>query len=625
MITQESQNKIDIALSYVALGWSVIPVRHDKKPFLPSWREYQDRQASKEEIIDWFTRLPEAGIGIVTGKISNLVVLDLDPGYDETKLQEFGLEAGISVRTPRGGKHLYAKHPGIFTKTRTDLFGNNSHIDIRGDGGYVVAPPSISETGKSYEWINGPENINLIVLNPNLIEIINNKPSSNNFTESKQNNFFEGVSEGSRNDTAAKIIGQLISKLSVNEWEPIAWPIAKEWNQRNTPPLEQNELWSVFESISKVELSKTRLNKNEVGPKIDLGEPISIGELDKKDIPEAKWVVEYLFETGTMNMLSAPPNQYKSWVLQYMAICIARGERVFDYFNTIKQGVLIINEEDGERMIKERSKMLTNSSLLGLDVYFYIMKGFKMNPDSVHFILNIMKEKGLTFLMLDSLRAIHDSNENSSQEMLVITNFIQLFLREGITVLFTHHNRKVQKAYKNDDDGLGEEIRGSSGINAAVHSHLSIEVKNDEAEKYLVFHQRKLKCAPKLKPFKVQLIIDEIDNESFGFEYKGEHNDIREAVNKKTPILFEFFENQPNIWFSIKDLVDKNIMSKGDKTARMALNDLVDNKKLITITAEELKKETSINVKIKNNTKFYKKVVLEEHLPEQLETNLPDW
>jgi hypothetical protein len=70
------------ALEYLCRGWSVIPIRaHDKRPAI-RWLEFQQCHASEDEVRSWFQRWPEGNVGIVTGVVSSIVVLDIDPKHD---------------------------------------------------------------------------------------------------------------------------------------------------------------------------------------------------------------------------------------------------------------------------------------------------------------------------------------------------------------------------------------------------------------------------------------------------------------------------------------------------------------------------------------------------------------
>jgi hypothetical protein len=103
----------------------------------------------------WWGRWPDANVAIRTGAVSGLVVLDVDPDHGgdqslERVLDRFGpLPDGRLVRTGSGGRHFYFAHPGSLVRNDTGrLLGRG--LDIRGDGGYVIAPPSRHVSGGSY-------------------------------------------------------------------------------------------------------------------------------------------------------------------------------------------------------------------------------------------------------------------------------------------------------------------------------------------------------------------------------------------------------------------------------------------------------------------------------------------
>ena len=146
------------AKCYLARGWSVLPLRkRDKRPLI-CWEHLQKERPTEPEIAEWFRRWPDANVGIVTGEISNLIVLDIDPkhgGYATLERLERRfrpLSATVEAVTGGGGRHLYFAHPGGLTRNRAGLAQG---IDLRGDGGYVVAPPSIHPTGRPYECVTG--------------------------------------------------------------------------------------------------------------------------------------------------------------------------------------------------------------------------------------------------------------------------------------------------------------------------------------------------------------------------------------------------------------------------------------------------------------------------------------
>lgn len=144
------------AMQYLNLGWSIIPMRFsDKRPAI-KWQEFQERHATEEEVTDWVTSgVPDGnggytklfGLAVITGKISNLVVLDCD-NQDAVSyaINDAGLFSMLTVETTRG-VHMYFTHPGERISNKAGGIGVDwpsvSGLDLRGDGGYVVAPPSL--------------------------------------------------------------------------------------------------------------------------------------------------------------------------------------------------------------------------------------------------------------------------------------------------------------------------------------------------------------------------------------------------------------------------------------------------------------------------------------------------
>lgn len=145
----------EAALKYLRRGLSVIPINPTgKKPFV-KWKPYQTSLPTEAEINYWWTKWPNANVGIVTGSLSGIVILDVD-GVDAMKLLEGrDLPPTVSVMTREDRYQYWYRHPGKRIKNFTNILGNDSHVDIRADGGYAVIPPSVHpETNKPYRWLN---------------------------------------------------------------------------------------------------------------------------------------------------------------------------------------------------------------------------------------------------------------------------------------------------------------------------------------------------------------------------------------------------------------------------------------------------------------------------------------
>jgi hypothetical protein len=141
---------IEAALKYRELGLSVIPVGRNKKP-LVKWEPFQKNRADETQIKAWFKKKEHANIGIVTGEISGITVVDSDSEQAYNLLNEFLPDtfSTPTAKTPKG-KHFYFRYSPKFSNAVRLV----SDIDIRNNGGYVVAPPSSNGIGKDYEWFN---------------------------------------------------------------------------------------------------------------------------------------------------------------------------------------------------------------------------------------------------------------------------------------------------------------------------------------------------------------------------------------------------------------------------------------------------------------------------------------
>ena len=96
------------ALDYLARGFSVIPVGQDKRPLLPTWKEFQNRRPTAADVENWFQQYKPTGIAIVTGRISGLVVLDVEADVD---LTPFRIPLTVAAKTGGGGWHFYFRYP----------------------------------------------------------------------------------------------------------------------------------------------------------------------------------------------------------------------------------------------------------------------------------------------------------------------------------------------------------------------------------------------------------------------------------------------------------------------------------------------------------------------------------
>ena len=243
------------ALAYAGRGWSVIPVEPRGKRPLVAWLEFQQRRAEAGEIHAWFRRWPDANVGIVTGHVSGLVVIDVDAqhgGFE--RLAALERESGplpdtVSAVTGGGGRHLYFDHPREDLRNRV---GVRPGIDLRAEGGCVVAPPSVHPSGRAYAWEPGRASgeARLAGLPPWFLDLLRHASQGGHPLAHWRHLVHEGVAEGERNSTLASLTGHLL-------WRGVDPEVALElllgWNRlRCRPPLPDDEVARVVQSIARL-------------------------------------------------------------------------------------------------------------------------------------------------------------------------------------------------------------------------------------------------------------------------------------------------------------------------------------------------------------------------------------
>ena len=134
-------------------GLSVIPIlERGKKPAI-AWADYQQRVPSMDEIADWFGNGRPFNIAIVTGAVSGVVAVDCDSPEAIAWADSHLPATEMRTRTGRGGEHRFYRHPGtpVRNKVKIQTDRDRLALDIRADGGYVIAPGSVHESGTVYE------------------------------------------------------------------------------------------------------------------------------------------------------------------------------------------------------------------------------------------------------------------------------------------------------------------------------------------------------------------------------------------------------------------------------------------------------------------------------------------
>ncbi|MEB3150034.1 MAG: bifunctional DNA primase/polymerase [Sphaerospermopsis sp.] len=407
---------------YISKGFSVFPVilskngeKIDKKPAV-DWKIYQTRFATEDEINVWCTLLDFNAIGMVTGQISGVTVLDVDD-----KNTTYGFDSPVKTKTISGGTHLWYKwRAGIRNTVRI----GGKPIDVRGDGGFVVIPPSEFDD-KKYEWISYefdklgdfPELPKQEVYKPVMTDL----PTA---------------SSGNRNQTAIQVAGHLTAKIKQDAWETIGWLAFKQWNDvMVAPPISDFELRTTWESACRMNFGKHNDNSSmqvffgqdiktkytqqmkEWGDGLSTGYPI----LDEF----FTLVPEHLY------LISSPTHQGKTTIALNIASKVASyGEQVL--FCSLEQGLFIsprIETILGGK-IPESLGILESSSMVSSEKLVEVIDSLAIRPrlvviDHLHFMKKDLKN-GITGGIDKMIIDLQNSAKKLKIPMIVISHLRKL-------------------------------------------------------------------------------------------------------------------------------------------------------------------------------------------------------
>lgn len=211
---------LQAALEYAQRGWPVFPLhtpitggcscgRADctnvgKHPRTKNG--FKDAAIDEAKIREWWAKWPDANIGIPTGEASGLVVLDVDPrNGGEHALDDLQDENGKLPETPEsltggGGQHILFAYPTDGVKVTGGTNKAGPGLDIKADGGYIVAPPSLHKSGRCYAWelSSHPNDVTLAPLPPWLLSKMERRQAKLRVNGNSDNRIPEGQRELTR-------------------------------------------------------------------------------------------------------------------------------------------------------------------------------------------------------------------------------------------------------------------------------------------------------------------------------------------------------------------------------------------------------------------------------------------
>lgn len=355
---------LDYALEYARMGMAVFPVNRLKKPYIING--FLKATTDEAQIETWWNTWPDANIGIATGKLSNgICVIDLDLDEEKGKngiktLRDWEALHGTFppswlAITGRGGWHYYFKADEE-VKCRINMLPG---IDIRGDGGYIVAPPSIHSNGNQYRWSNNlsPYEIPIQLMDDNIKYLLHHQDTALKPVYVAP----DKIPEGERNGMLFKFACMMQSK-GVSDQTVFAATKSENETKCN-PPLSEKEVYVIVKSALRYEKGKPIYVKSDMTAVQGQREPVF--DLDnkgkiKKTLDNVREAIEYdveLYEHIKFNVLTnnlfvfgelpwEKKETYRPWKNSDDANLKSYLERRYGFTNTenIMDALLIVGE-----------------------------------------------------------------------------------------------------------------------------------------------------------------------------------------------------------------------------------------------------------------------------------------
>jgi hypothetical protein len=491
----------EVALGYAGMGWSVFPLHSvsadgactcgggcSSPAKHPRTKDgFKSASTDQDAVAKFWDTWPDANIGIRTGRVSNIFVVDVDEakGADLEKLfKRFGGDEHwkTATCTTGRGRHFYFKLP-VGVEVRNSASKLAVSVDVRGEGGYVVAPPSVHILGDLYDWehdygILGPP--------PGLLDALGEKQAvtinDNGLIVPQVRESLvvpEIIQSGARNDSLAQVAGKLRS-LGLVENE-IAGILLSLNERLCSPALPQSEVGAIARSIARYENDALETVGEVEGELANDLQVFKVGELLKMDFPE-KEILALEIGAGDVAMFSGATNSGKSTMLRNLSLAMAGGipfEPFVPGHRPLK--VLYLDfETDAADLKREFSTMSHN---IDADAWRLASQNLVLVPKGLikgslyqinthwDFTEKLIGNNKFDIVVVDNVSAAFDlKDENSNAEVTsrIIKPLHKLSRLTGCATVFVHHYGKQA-----DSDSVYA-ARGASALMSLVKSVYNI-------------------------------------------------------------------------------------------------------------------------------------------------------
>lgn len=456
------------ALAYGLLGWPVIPLHGARdgvctcgSPECSSPGKHprtehglQDATTDERRLNQWWTCWPDANIGVATGPASGLVVLDIDGEPGEIGLSELEARHGplpetVQQITGRGRQQFYRYPSDARVANKVDLAGCRG-LDVRGDGGYVVMPPSQHVNGRLYVWEVSADPLDGCELAPVPEAWLQLLRSEGTPTARESRN--GRIIQGQRNDTLTRIAGSL--RRYGCDTDTITDTLQAVNARRCDPPLAGDEVLGIARSIGRYPPDSIRASIETDLARMEFPQPVPISQLGEGD--SVDWLWNGYLAADHMTLFTGLWKAGKTTLLAHLLREFGKGG---DLGGRVQPSRVLVVSEESRALWKRRRDEIG----IGDHVHLY-NRPFLGRPTRhkwecfiVH-VAELVKSERYRVVVFDTISSLWPvGDENDAAKVLEVLGTLHRITGAGAAILLVHHPRK-------GDAGEGQAARGSGAL-----------------------------------------------------------------------------------------------------------------------------------------------------------------
>lgn len=457
---------INAALEYARAGFQVFPVRQSKAPYIEGG--LKNASSDPEQIRAWWTKWPYANIGIATGNASHgLVVIDLDvdkeKGVDgreslrSWEAQHGVLPATLCSITGRGGNHLlYYSMQRVRNRT-----GVLPGVDVRGDGGYIVAPPSIHANGQQYRWSDNKNITNLLdkiapadQLVMQLITFDQRGQDPEYVSNGVQ--YDQVIPSGQRTEMLVSFIGMLRERSTPED--VIAGSVRLMNAKCCQPPLSEKELQrEVLPAIRNLQQGdpERSIIKPSSAPSMPNTMVLSMDQVQEMNM---EWLIYGFIPKGAITIIAGPGGVGKTGIWCDIVASISAGKPCFfeendSAYSSIERKphkVMFFSSEDDPRYSLKKRLRLCGAIMENIVTIPISDERFKRVKFNDPFLEELIKANDPALVVFDPLQSyippeVNMGYRNAMRE--ILNPLIGYGEKYGVTTMIMMHTNKRENAF----------------------------------------------------------------------------------------------------------------------------------------------------------------------------------